>query len=126
MSRYNNQGFYRSTAWRRVSAAYMSSQGYLCERCGAPATICHHRRYLDDKNVGDPAIALNQDNLEALCQDCHNAEHGEAHDVAIFNGSGDVIGVSPRAATQQYQGERDQIDEVLRRARSLSVVSSEV
>ena len=31
--------------------------------------------YLTEQNVNDPYIALSWDNLEALCQDCHNKEH---------------------------------------------------
>lgn len=124
-SKYGNASFYKSQAWRRVSAAYMSSQAYICERCGAPATICHHRQWLDDVNVHEPETALNPENLEALCEACHNAEHGLRHDVTIFDGSGDVVEVKPSAATMQYQRERDQVDDIIERARALSVVSSE-
>ena len=74
-SKYGNNSFYCSQKWRKVSAAYMSSKSYICERCGAPATICHHRIWLNDENVLNPDIALNQDNLEALCAKCHSKEH---------------------------------------------------
>ena len=124
-SRYGNEGFYKSRAWRRLSAAYMDSQAYICERCGAPATICHHRQWLDGANVNEPEIALNPNNLEALCDACHNAEHGLRHDVAIFDGSGDVKAVKPSASALEYQRDKAQVDEVIRRARALSVVSSE-
>ena len=67
--------FYRSKAWRDVSTAYMTSRFYLCERCGSPATICHHKIYLNAQNINDPEISLNPDRLECLCQDCHNKEH---------------------------------------------------
>jgi 5-methylcytosine-specific restriction endonuclease McrA len=43
-----------------------------------PAKIAHHRTYLTEKNISDPAIALSWDNLEALCQSCHNDEHHRA------------------------------------------------
>lgn len=75
-SKYGNSEFYNSQAWRRVSTAYMSSKNYVCERCGKPAVICHHRQWLNDVNVHDPEIALNPDNLEALCAKCHRKEHG--------------------------------------------------
>ena len=64
---YDNHAFYHSKAWKRVSTAYMTSRSYICERCGNPATICHHKKHLDGKNVNDPKVALNFDNLEALC-----------------------------------------------------------
>lgn len=68
MKDYNNSPFYNSKAWKRASAAYMASKHYICERCGRPAQICHHKTYLNGTNVHDPAIALSFDNLEALCR----------------------------------------------------------
>lgn len=67
--------FYTSTAWRKTQRAYMESKHYVCERCGKPAYIVHHKTYLTPKNIGDPAITLAWDNLEALCQTCHQHEH---------------------------------------------------
>lgn len=67
--------FYLSTAWEDTRAAYLVSQDHICERCGEPAKIVHHRQYITKDNIGDPDITLNWDNLEALCQDCHNKEH---------------------------------------------------
>jgi 5-methylcytosine-specific restriction endonuclease McrA len=40
-----------------------------------PAKIAHHRTHLTEKNISDPHVALAWDNLEALCQACHNEEH---------------------------------------------------
>lgn len=54
------------------------SQHYLCERCGEPAKVVHHRRYLTRENINNPSISLAWNNLEALCQDCHNKEHHAA------------------------------------------------
>lgn len=72
--------FYNSDAWRACRFAFLRSKGCLCERCSTPddpvvAKIAHHKIYLTAKNVNDPYIALSWDNLEALCQDCHNKEH---------------------------------------------------
>ena len=123
-TRYDNNAFYTSPKWRRVSAAYMSSRGYICERCGAPAVICHHRQHLNDVNVHDPAVALDFANLEALCQECHNAEHGSRHDVAIFNDAGDMVGVKESVGTKAYRASTAELDDVLARAKALlSVVS---
>lgn len=55
--------------------AYMTAQHYLCERCGEPAKIVHHKIWLTPKNIHEQSITLCWDNLEALCQDCHNKEH---------------------------------------------------
>ena len=76
--------FYNSEAWRSCRDAFLQSKGYLCERCSTPhnpvaAKIAHHKTYLTKQNINDPYIALSWDNLEALCQDCHNKEHKAVH-----------------------------------------------
>ncbi len=69
------KGFYNSKAWRKTQVAYMASQYYVCERCGGVARIVHHRTYITPQNISDPSITIDWTNLEALCMDCHNAEH---------------------------------------------------
>ena len=54
--------------------------GGLCERCYAqgmyvPGVIVHHKIHLTPENVSNPLIALDPNNLELLCRDCHAAEH---------------------------------------------------
>lgn len=53
----------------------MMSQHYICERCGGVARVVHHKVYITPRNINDLAITLDWENLEALCMDCHNAEH---------------------------------------------------
>ena len=118
-SKYGNTAFYNSKEWRRVSAVYMSSKLYTCERCGKPAQICHHKKWLNDRNVHDPSVALSFDNLEALCIECHNAEHGLRHDITVFDDAGNVVEVKESVDTKSYQKQRDQIDDVVERAKSL-------
>jgi len=67
--------FYKSTAWLKVRDYVLRRDNYLCTRCGAAGKIVHHKIYLTPDNIGDPFISLNPDNLETLCEDCHNAEH---------------------------------------------------
>ncbi len=69
------RGFYQTKAWRKTQAAYMASQHYVCERCGAVARVVHHIQYITPANIHDPNITLNWENLEALCMDCHSDEH---------------------------------------------------
>lgn len=87
--------FYRGKAWRELSRAFLLSRNYICERCGAPAEIAHHKIHLNPHNVKDPAIALNPENLEALCLNCHNTEHFAKGGVTaaglIFDDHGDLI-----------------------------------
>lgn len=68
-------GFYNSIAWGETRAAYMLSKQGVCERCGEPAKIVHHKTYITKDNISNPYITLSWENLEALCQDCHNKEH---------------------------------------------------
>lgn len=35
----------------------------------------HHKEYLNELNYVDDDVALNENNLELLCLDCHNREH---------------------------------------------------
>ena len=72
--------FYKSGAWKKTRAAYIREVGGLCERCYkrgliVPAEQVHHKIKLTPENLSNPEIALNWDNLEALCMDCHQAEH---------------------------------------------------
>lgn len=87
--------FYHSPQWRRLSRAFLLSRNYICQRCGAPAEIAHHKQHLTAANVNNPEISLNPDNLEALCLACHNAEHFSAGGATAaglaFDGDGNLI-----------------------------------
>lgn len=91
------RGFYASKAWDETRKAYMIAQHGLCERCGEPAKIVHHKRHITQKNINNTDITLNWDNLEALCQDCHNKEHhaGERQKRYMFDEAGNVIKPPP-------------------------------
>ena len=94
-----NEAFYRSHAWRQTRALYVVHAHGLCERCGKPGDIVHHRVHLTRKNVQDRKLALGFENLELLCLDCHNAEHFSVSSTAeglTFDESGDLIERSPR------------------------------
>ena len=112
---YDNTAFYKSKAWRRVSAAYMASKCYICERCGKPATICHHKTWLNGSNVNDPNIALSFDNLEALCIECHNAEHGLQHSITLFNEDGSIARVKESQGAKDFKRQAEKIDDLLAR-----------
>lgn len=88
--------FYKSSAWRKCRDAYFVSQHGLCERCGGPGKIVHHKEYLTPDNINNPVISLNHEMLELHCQDCHNKEHhGSDHEVVadglMFDKSGNLI-----------------------------------
>ena len=72
--------FYTTRAWRACRATVLKEHGGLCQLCLAkgliePAVHVHHKIALTAENVSDPAIALNKDNLLALCEECHSEQH---------------------------------------------------
>ena len=74
------RAFYMSRPWVKCARAYKQSKGGLCERCWSkglivPGAEVHHKIRLTPENIKDPAVALNWDNLELLCKNCHLEEH---------------------------------------------------
>ena len=67
--------FYNSTAWKKARALYLTSQLNICEDCGGIACIVHHIKHITPANINNPEITLNQNNLKAVCVDCHSAIH---------------------------------------------------
>jgi len=66
--------FLNRAAWRKCREWYRK-QHPLCERCRAAgryvaSAVVHHKI---DRRVR-PDLAYREDNLEALCEPCHNAE----------------------------------------------------
>lgn len=70
---------YHTSAWRKLRQSYYDSQHGICERCGRPGDIVHHKVHITKDNVNDPFVTMNADNLELLCIDCHNKEHFKVH-----------------------------------------------
>ena len=72
--------FYSSKRWQDCRNAYMKQAHHLCENClrrgiYKPAEIVHHIIEIDPVTIERPEIALNFDNLEAVCRECHNDIH---------------------------------------------------
>ena len=72
--------FYTSWAWIKCARAYKREVQGLCERCLkqgliVPGEEVHHKIRLTPENLSDPSVALNWDNLELLCKNCHIKEH---------------------------------------------------
>lgn len=92
------KSFYKSKRWIDCRNGFMQSKNYICERCNGVAIICHHKEYITPENITDPNITLNWDNLESLCQTCHNLEHHSGGIVAeglAFNSKGNLISIIP-------------------------------
>jgi 5-methylcytosine-specific restriction protein A len=70
--------FYVSAVWLHKRNLIFERDHYECQkhkRQGgfAKATCVHHIKHLKDR----PDLALIDDNLESLCDQCHNEEHPE-------------------------------------------------
>lgn len=77
--RQEQAAFYVSMPWIACARAYRRTHP-LCERCLerreiSTAEQVHHKIKLTPENINNPDIVLNWDNLEALCDKCHKAEH---------------------------------------------------
>ena len=73
--------FYSSKAWQDCRNNYAAMRGHLCENCMRrgiykPGEIVHHRIEIGPVTINNPEVALNWNNLELLCRECH----AEAHD----------------------------------------------
>ena len=94
MAREFAEAFYRSKAWKQCRRSFFIAKHGICERCGGPGKIVHHKIYLTPQNINDPNVTLNFDNLELLCQECHNEEHlgtGVTVHGLKFDENGDLV-----------------------------------
>lgn len=86
---------YDSKRWRKLRQLKKSVSPF-CERClingvYTPARIIHHKEYITDLNYLDDNVFYNLDNLESLCQDCHNKEHFGEKENYYFDDNGDIM-----------------------------------
>lgn len=98
MARDFARKLYSSEAWNQCREGYRKSVGGLCERCLAagryvPGEIVHHKIHLTPQNVGVPEIAMDWNNLELLCRNCHAEEHGKRTKRFDVDGFGRVTAV---------------------------------
>lgn len=76
--------FYTSNAWRKCRAAFVKYRGEMCEECWKRGVVetgskdrpleVHHIIPLTDKNINNPGVTFNWNNLQLLCKDCHDAK----------------------------------------------------
>lgn len=102
--------FYNSKAWKTVRKNVWIKQQLLCNRCYKPVYvdgiskyipkeqrrtgIVHHIKYLNDTNVNDDSVALDMNNLEGICKECHEKEHHKdtvTRNEVMFDKDGNLI-----------------------------------
>ncbi len=72
--------FYKSAEWLHFREWVIADRLGLCERCGQPGKILHHKILLTPYNIRDPRVTMNPDNVEYLCKECHEAAHHAGFD----------------------------------------------
>jgi 5-methylcytosine-specific restriction protein A len=70
--------FYNSDAWKKCRPIILTRDRYLCQECLrkgilTPANTVHHIKHYKEH----PELALDPNNLEVICDSCHNKEHPE-------------------------------------------------
>lgn len=88
--------FYKSQAWINCRNAFIKSlPSKLCNRChNSPGKIVHHKKHITEENIDNPMVTLNFNNLEYVCQECHNQEHMKEQSVRSglqFDKEGNLI-----------------------------------
>jgi len=92
------KAFYNSEAWATVRALKIEMAHGLCERCGQPGNMVHHKVLLTVANIHDPSVTLDVKKMELLCQTCHNQEHMGSPAIAdglAFDGQGRLVEQGP-------------------------------
>jgi len=79
------QNFYAGKDWRELRFGLIMNQTvngkFHCPKCGCHIRDSkdihgHHITELTPENVSNATISLNPDNVELICRDCHDQEHG--------------------------------------------------
>ena len=71
-----NQNFYKTYAWKKKRKEILDRDNRECQECKkhgkvSRATVVHHVK----EYKLFPSLALDDENLESLCRDCHEAKH---------------------------------------------------
>lgn len=76
------QKYYQNPMWIKLRNAYIKEHP-LCQRCllmnrVTPSRDCHHLvSFMKGKTETEKLVLLlNENNIVALCRDCHNIVHG--------------------------------------------------
>lgn len=95
--------FYSSKAWLNCRKQALRRDLYTCADCDGRAEEVHHVIELTPENINDASIALNPDNLVALCHSCHDkitkGFTGDVFEGYVFDGDGNVIPAHPPIKT---------------------------
>lgn len=88
----NVRKFYKSREWKYKRRQILQRDNYECQRCKregkySKGVVAHHIKHLNNR----PDLALTDNNLETLCEACHNIEHPEKLKRVEVNRREDII-----------------------------------
>ncbi|WP_096269495.1 HNH endonuclease [Paucisalibacillus globulus] len=73
--------FYNSGSWKSLRKQALERDNYECQVCKRAGSYNHGQNVHHIKEIEFfPKLALELDNLETLCINCHNQEHGRTFD----------------------------------------------
>ncbi|WP_248560281.1 HNH endonuclease [Niallia sp. NCCP-28] len=73
--------FYNSTAWKKLRLLALNRDNYECQQCKLKGKVSKGQNVHHIKEIYfHPEFALELDNLETLCINCHNEEHERTFD----------------------------------------------
>lgn len=82
LKRKERQRIYQDARWQRLRIAYLADHP-LCEECEthgivrAAVDVHHVDSFMDYEGARRIEVALDYDNLRALCKECHQALHNK-------------------------------------------------
>lgn len=86
---------YHTKRWQRLRKLKKIVSPYCeeCEKQGriSPVYIVHHKEWINENNYNNDDVFYNLDNLESVCQECHNKIHFRAEEEYYFTENGDIL-----------------------------------
>lgn len=73
--------FYNSKKWKDLRLYVCESRHWTCEECGDYGDQVHHIIEITPNNINDPDVTLNENNLQLLCEECHNGKRRICTDI---------------------------------------------
>lgn len=92
------KSFYNSKKWKDLRLYIRESRHWTCEECGGYGDQVHHIIEITPENINNPDITLNENNLQLLCEECHNAKRRMDKDIEVglrFDEFGNLIKYPP-------------------------------
>jgi 5-methylcytosine-specific restriction enzyme A len=75
-TKQQKQRFYKSGPWRKLRLVALERDNYECQQCKRKGKFSKGQNVHHIKEIyRHPKLALELDNLETLCINCHNEEH---------------------------------------------------